>query len=290
MKRRAELVDELAPYAVDDVSGHPWAAWAEAEAQDEGPAAGRGQPVERQQGPVLGAAAARARGRGDATTTWRAPGSGTRPSCERWRPDREPAVLHLRPARPPRTLRPGRDPGRLASGSVRPGPRPDRRRPRAPCTRSCCSPRRRLREHDVHASPSCTAPTRSACTCWCPADAEHNRLIEALDEIALGRLRDALATTTTRRRRRPSSRPCTRSTPRSTCSTAAGLEAHGLGHRLDPVRPRWRPPARRLRRDHRRDPAAPGDEALHRDWASRLRDELALPVLHVVSGTDRVVS
>jgi hypothetical protein len=31
-------------------------------------------------------------------------------------------------------------------------------------------------------------------------------------------------------------------------------------------------------------------EALHRDWASRLRDELALPVLHVVSGTDRVIS
>jgi hypothetical protein len=28
---------------------------------------------------------------------------------------------------------------------------------------------------------------------------------------------------------------------------------------------------------------------LHRDWASRLRDELTLPVLHVVSGTDRVV-
>jgi ATP-dependent DNA ligase len=32
MKRRQELVDELAPYAVDDVSGHPWGAWAEAEA------------------------------------------------------------------------------------------------------------------------------------------------------------------------------------------------------------------------------------------------------------------
>ena len=32
MKRRAELVDELAPYAVADPAGHPWAAWAEAEA------------------------------------------------------------------------------------------------------------------------------------------------------------------------------------------------------------------------------------------------------------------
>ena len=32
MARRAELVGELAPYAVDDAAGHPWAAWAEAEA------------------------------------------------------------------------------------------------------------------------------------------------------------------------------------------------------------------------------------------------------------------
>ena len=32
------------------------------------------------------------------------------------------------------------------------------------------------------------------------------------------------------------------------------------------------------------------EAGLHRDWASRLRDELALPVLHVVSGTDRVIS
>jgi len=29
MKRRAELVDELAAYTVEDLSGHPWAAWAE---------------------------------------------------------------------------------------------------------------------------------------------------------------------------------------------------------------------------------------------------------------------
>jgi ATP-dependent DNA ligase len=36
MKRRAELVDELAPYAVEDITGHPWAAWAEADAQAAG--------------------------------------------------------------------------------------------------------------------------------------------------------------------------------------------------------------------------------------------------------------
>ncbi|MDQ1627432.1 MAG: hypothetical protein QOI54_1176 [Actinomycetota bacterium] len=36
MKRRAELVDELSPYAVEDLAGHPWAAWAEADAQATG--------------------------------------------------------------------------------------------------------------------------------------------------------------------------------------------------------------------------------------------------------------
>ncbi|CAN5375183.1 ATP-dependent DNA ligase [soil metagenome] len=36
MKRRTELVEELTPYRMDDISGHPWAAWAQAEAHAEG--------------------------------------------------------------------------------------------------------------------------------------------------------------------------------------------------------------------------------------------------------------
>jgi len=36
MRRRAELVEELAPYRLEDFSGHPWGAWAEAEAHAEG--------------------------------------------------------------------------------------------------------------------------------------------------------------------------------------------------------------------------------------------------------------
>ncbi|MEV5933217.1 ATP-dependent DNA ligase [Streptomyces sp. NPDC052079] len=34
MKRRAELIEELEPLRMDDVSGHPWAAWAEEEAHE----------------------------------------------------------------------------------------------------------------------------------------------------------------------------------------------------------------------------------------------------------------
>jgi ATP-dependent DNA ligase len=36
MSRRAELVDELAPYRTDDLTGHPWAEWAQAEAHEAG--------------------------------------------------------------------------------------------------------------------------------------------------------------------------------------------------------------------------------------------------------------
>jgi ATP-dependent DNA ligase len=36
MARRAELVEELAPWRVDAVAGHPWQDWAEAQAQAEG--------------------------------------------------------------------------------------------------------------------------------------------------------------------------------------------------------------------------------------------------------------
>ena len=36
MKRRAELLEELEPYAVEDISGHPWREWAEAEAHEKG--------------------------------------------------------------------------------------------------------------------------------------------------------------------------------------------------------------------------------------------------------------
>jgi len=36
MKRRAELVDELAPYLLEDISEHPWGHWAEAAAHEAG--------------------------------------------------------------------------------------------------------------------------------------------------------------------------------------------------------------------------------------------------------------
>jgi ATP-dependent DNA ligase len=40
-KRRAELVHELAPFALDDIADHPWSAWYQAEAREAGGGSGR---------------------------------------------------------------------------------------------------------------------------------------------------------------------------------------------------------------------------------------------------------
>jgi ATP-dependent DNA ligase len=90
MKRRQELVQELEPYAVEDVSGHPWGAWAEAEAH---------------QGSRLPGAVSRWNAKKDLSWVPLRPElvvevaydhmEGTRfrhtAQWRRWRPDREPA-------------------------------------------------------------------------------------------------------------------------------------------------------------------------------------------------------
>ena len=123
-----------------------------------------------------------------------------------------------------------------------------------------------------------------------PADAEHNRLIEALDEVALGRLREALDD------EEPSPQEAEQEAMHAVNASlallkTAGVEAAGSITGSDPL------PAAVEATDHFDvdevivvTPPHLVEEALHRDWASRLRDELDLPVLHFVAGTDRVVS
>ena len=122
-----------------------------------------------------------------------------------------------------------------------------------------------------------------------PADAEHNRLIEALDEVALGNLREALDDDD------PSPQEAEQEAMHAVNAsleklTAVGLTAHGSVTGSDPV-----PAAVEAVRQDDADevmvvtPPHIFEAGLHRDWASRLRDDLRLPVLHVVSGTDRVI-
>jgi hypothetical protein len=123
-----------------------------------------------------------------------------------------------------------------------------------------------------------------------PADAEHNRLIEALDEVALGRLRDALEDDEPTPEEAEQEAMHAVNTSLDKLS-ALGISARGSVTGSDPV-----PAATEAVRLDSADevivvtPPHPIEAGLHRDWASRLRDELPLPVLHVVSGTDRVIS
>jgi hypothetical protein len=122
-----------------------------------------------------------------------------------------------------------------------------------------------------------------------PADADHNRLIEALDEVALGNLRDALEDDdpTPEQAELEAMHAVNESIARL---TAAGLTARGSVTGSNPL-----PAAIEAVQQDDADevivvtPPHIIQAGLHRDWASRLRDDLKLPVLHVVSGTDRVV-
>jgi hypothetical protein len=123
-----------------------------------------------------------------------------------------------------------------------------------------------------------------------PAHAEHNRLIEALDEVALGNLRDALDDDTESPEQ--AERDAMHAVNASVALfTAAGVDAKGSITGSNPV-----PASIQAASQYKADeiivvtPPHLLTDGLHRDWASRLRDEVKLPVLHTISGTDRVVS
>jgi hypothetical protein len=147
-----------------------------------------------------------------------------------------------------------------------------------------------LSEHDVSRVASLHGDEPIDVHVLVPADAEHNRLIEALDEVALGRLREALDDdeTTPQEAELEAMHAVNASLA---LLKAAGVEAAGSITGSHPL-PATLEAAVHYDVDELIVVTPPHlvAEALHRDWASRLRDELDLPVLHFVSGTDRVVS
>ena len=89
MARRAELVEELAPYR-ETADGAPVADWANAQVargRRRAPDARRGQPVEREEGPLVGPLRPSWSWR-SSTTSWRASLRHTGQFL-RWRPDRD---------------------------------------------------------------------------------------------------------------------------------------------------------------------------------------------------------
>jgi hypothetical protein len=146
-----------------------------------------------------------------------------------------------------------------------------------------------LNDHDVSRIAALHDGDQVTVHVLVPADAEHNRLIEALDEVSLGNLRDALDDEAPSPERAEQDAMHAVNTSVGLLA-AAGVDAKGSITGSDPV-----PAAIEAVAQFDADeiivvtPPHPVEDALHRDWASRLRDELKLPVLHVISGTDRVV-
>jgi hypothetical protein len=145
----------------------------------------------------------------------------------------------------------------------------------------------KLNDHDVRRIASLHGDDDVEVRVLVPADAEHNRLIEALDEVALGKLRDAHGNPSPEQAERDAMHAVNASVG---LFTAAGIDAKGSITGADPV-----PAAIEAAGQYEADEVIvvtrphPVEDGLHRDWASRLRDKLELPVLHVISGTDRVV-
>ena len=145
-----------------------------------------------------------------------------------------------------------------------------------------------LHDHDVTRIASLHGDDDVEVRVLVPADAEHNRLIEALDEVALGKLLDAHDGRSPEQAERDAMHAVNASVD---LFTAAGIDAKGSITGSNPV-----PAAIQAATQYNADeiivvtPPHPFEDGFHRDWASRLRDELGLPVLHVISGTDRMIS
>ena len=148
-----------------------------------------------------------------------------------------------------------------------------------------------LSEHDVRRIAELHGDEPIEVHLLVPADAKHNRLIEALDEVSLGRLREAVDDEDD-----PTPEQAEQDAMHAVNASldllrAAGVTARGSVTGSNPV-----PAAKEAAGLDESDevivvsPPHPVESALHRDWASRLRDNLDLPVLHIVSGTDRVIS
>ena len=122
-----------------------------------------------------------------------------------------------------------------------------------------------------------------------PVDTHHSKVVEALDEIALGRLREAthdpgdLPAATARAR----AQEALDASVRALAST--GVDADGSLSDDDPVDATIST-ATRLDTDEVIVVTAPHllETTFRRDWGSRIRSGLERPVLHFVAGTDRV--
>jgi hypothetical protein len=124
-----------------------------------------------------------------------------------------------------------------------------------------------------------------------PADTEHHGLVEALDEAALGYLREALDDRDDASPQQAEQDAMHAVNASIESLRAVGIEAVGSITGDDPT-PAVVEAIKQFDVDEVIVVTPPHlvEEWLHRDWSSRLRDKVELPLLHFVAGTDRVVS
>ena len=119
-----------------------------------------------------------------------------------------------------------------------------------------------------------------------PADTEQNRIVEVLDEIALGRLREAVDEGRARPAPPATATEAARTALESSVSAlrAAGVEAVGEITPDDPLAA-----LAEVVKRHGADEVIVltephlVEEALHRDWASRARHAVGVPVLKLLA-------
>ncbi|NHC46115.1 indole-3-glycerol phosphate synthase [Motilibacter aurantiacus] len=148
-----------------------------------------------------------------------------------------------------------------------------------------------LTPHDVERVAHLHDPEPVQAHVLVPVDTHRNRLVEALDDVALGRLAEAV------REPGPSSPDEARRRAQQaldasvTALATAGVSATGALTGDDPV-DEAAVAANELGVDEVIVVTEPHfvEETVRRDWASRLREASGLPLLHVIAGTDRVVS
>jgi hypothetical protein len=147
-----------------------------------------------------------------------------------------------------------------------------------------------LTEHDVARVAALHGEEPLEVHVLVPADTKHSALVEALDEVALGRLRDALEDSKDASPEQAQQDAMHAVNTSVDILRAAGLTARGSVTGDDPV-PAAVEAVSRFDVDEILVVTPPHlvRETLHRDWASRLRDKVKLPLLHFVAGTDRVV-
>ena len=123
-----------------------------------------------------------------------------------------------------------------------------------------------------------------------PADSAHHGLVEALDEVALGRLREALDDSADAPVQQAEQDAMHAVNASIEALRAVGIEALGSVTGDDPTAAAVEA-IRKYDVDEVIVVTSPHlvEESLRRDWASRLRDKVDLPLLHFVAGTDRVV-